>query len=173
MALPQREPIYWADPQPVENTRGFLTFLTEIGLVDEFRLCVQRWLTSFKRTWYCTTIIWKHYGSVFSGLKQDSSNFDDVCHTRRTLTVSENYMTWTYPLHFLHFMSYSHTYSTVHNASKRRYMCTYTYIYTTFSSKDGFLLGICHILNLMTAIVLEKRILKLNTFFSLDQVFFL
>jgi hypothetical protein len=47
----------------------FLTFETEIGLVDELKLCFQRWFIFFKRMWYCTTIISKHDSSASPGFK--------------------------------------------------------------------------------------------------------
>ena len=42
----------------LKTPEGFLTLLTQIGLVDASRLCFERWLTSCKIMWYCTIIIW-------------------------------------------------------------------------------------------------------------------
>ena len=76
-----------------------LLFRTEIGLVDEFRLCFQRWRIPFKRIWYwyCTIIIWKHYSSFKTIYFQFSWCLP---HKRKKNIVSKNYMTWTYPLQF-------------------------------------------------------------------------
>ena len=70
--------------------------------------------------------------------KQHISNFHDWCLPHKK---KDNYCLWE--LHDLNLSFRSHTYTTVNNASKWRYII----LYHVFSSKVGFLLGICNILN--------------------------
>ena len=60
--------------KPIDNLlkspKKFLTFLAEIGFIDEFRLCFPRLLIPFKKMWYYTAIKKKHYSTVFPGFKR-------------------------------------------------------------------------------------------------------
>ena len=101
---------------------------------------------------YCTTVTWKHYSSVFPDIKTIFMIFA----TQKGLFVSKNYP-YCSPTQS---RILCHTYSTVCNASK-----WIRITYTAFSSKVGFLHGICHILNPITTMVLEERILPVNVGF--------
>ena len=119
----------------------------------ELMLCFQRFLT-FKGTYYCNTVTWKHYSSASPGFIIHVRLSSFVPHERKDIHFFlENYMNFSTAI--LHVLS-NICFCTIDN-------CTYWLnmeVYLAFSSKSCFLLVICHILNPIPAILPEECILQ-------------